>query len=141
MLGKSRVGEAQPAGRIARVGWLSAGSAGPPPASAVEGFREGLRDGGWIEGRNLIIESRHGLSEGPIEEQRNALARLATELINLKMDVIFTSPAPAAAAAKRVVHTVPVVFTGVSDPVGFGLVASLSRPGGNFTGVSFQAAT
>jgi putative ABC transport system substrate-binding protein len=122
------------------VGWLFAGSAGPPPPSAPQAFRERLRDGGWVEGRNLIIELRQGPAEGSIEERRNALARLATDFVNLKMDVIFASPAPAAVAAKDVVHTTPVVFTGVSDPVGFGLVASLAKPAGNFTGVSFQAA-
>jgi len=87
-----------------------------------------------------IIELRQGPAERSIEERRNALARRATDLVNLKMDVIFASPAPAAVAAKGVVHTTPVVFTGVSDPIWFGLVASLAKPAGNFTGVSFQAA-
>ena len=92
MLGWPCVAEPQQAGKVARVGWLTAGSAGPLPASALEGFRDGLRDSGWVEGRNLIIETRHGPSEGSIEEQLNALARLAAELATLKVDVIFASP-------------------------------------------------
>jgi putative ABC transport system substrate-binding protein len=133
-------GEAQQAPKIARVGWLWGGVAGPPPPSILEGFREGLRDAGWVEGRNLVIEFRYGPSGGSAEERRNATAQLAKDLVDRKVDVIFASPAPAALAAKRVTETVPVVFTGISDPIAFGLVASLSKPGRNFTGVSFQAA-
>jgi putative ABC transport system substrate-binding protein len=134
------LGEAQQASKIARVGWLWGGVAGPPPPSILEGFREGLRDAGWVEGRNLVIEFRYGPSAGSAEERRNATAQLAKDLVERKVDVIFASPAPAALAAKRVTETVPVVFTGISDPIAFGLVSSLSKPGTNFTGVSFQAA-
>jgi putative ABC transport system substrate-binding protein len=134
------IAEAQQAARVARIGWLWADVTGPLPNWAADAFREKLRDEGWFEGRNLVIEFRHGGAESSQAERLKALARLAAELADLKVDVIFASPAPAAIAAKRVVTAIPVVFAGVSDPVGFGLVASLAKPGGNFTGVSFQSA-
>ena len=127
--------EAQQASRVTRIGWLWADITGPLPNWAADAFREKLRDEGWVEGRNLVIEFRHGGAEGSVEERRKDLDRLAAELADLRVDVIFASPAPAALAAKRVVTAIPVVFAGVSDPVGFGLVASLARPSGNFTGV------
>lgn len=136
-LGWPCVGEPQ---SIPKVGWLWGGIGGPPQPSSLEGFRQGLREGGWVEGRNLAIEFRSGPSAGSAEDRLKATAQLAKEFVDRKVDVIFASPVTAALAAKRVVEAVPVVFTGVSDPVGFGLVASLSRPGRNFTGVSFQAA-
>jgi putative ABC transport system substrate-binding protein len=132
--------EAQQATRVARIGWLWADITGPLPNWAADAFREKLRDEGWVEGRNLVTEFRHGGAEGSSEERRKDLDRLAAELADLRVDVIVAWPAPAALAAKRVVTAIPVVFGGVSDPVGFGLVASLARPSGNFTGVSFQSA-
>lgn len=135
-----RAAGAQPTGKVARVGWLETGTTGPPLPRLLDGFREGLRDGGWVEGRNLVIEFRTGPAEGSLEARLQILTQLATELVNLKPDVILASIAGAANAAKRAVHAIPVVFVGVSDPVGFGLVASLAKPGGNFTGVSLQSA-
>ena len=88
------------------------------PKTALDGFREGLREAGWYEGRNLLIRTAFGPEGGTLEATERVLAQLATDLVNLKVDVIFASPAPAARAAKRVGRSVPIVFAGVSDRVG-----------------------
>lgn len=95
-----------------------------------EAFREGLRTLGYIEGQNIQIE--HRIAEGHLE----ALAALAQELVRIKVDVIVAPSTPAARAAKEATTSIPIVFVGVSDPVGSGLVTSLSRPGGNVTGMT-----
>ena len=95
-----------------------------------EAFRQGLRDLGYVEGRNVVIEYRD--AEGKSER----LPALAVELVALKVDVIVAPPTPAALAAKQVTKTIPIVFAAVSDPVSSGLVTSLARPGGNVTGLS-----
>jgi putative ABC transport system substrate-binding protein len=124
------VAEAQQAGKVYRIGYLSSGPSTSNPF--VEGFREGLRELGWIEGQNIIIDYR--FAEGRFDR----LPALAAELIRLKVDVIVASPTPAAVAAKNATATVPIVMTGVGNPVGLGLVASLARPGGNVTGLAFS---
>jgi putative tryptophan/tyrosine transport system substrate-binding protein len=122
-------GEAQEAGKVYRVGYLSAGSS----TSVVEAFREGLREHGWVEGQNLVIEYRY--AEGAYDR----LPDLAAELVRLKVDVIVASPSPPAAAAKNATATIPIVMIGAgADPVGQGLTASLARPGGNVTGLSYS---
>ena len=130
--------EAQPAGKLARVGWLWSEEAGPPTVH-LEAFRDGLRTHGWVEGRNLVIEQRSFSPEPRVaREQRLArLAALAVELAALRVDLIVASPALAAVGAQRANLTIPVVFAAVSDPVRFGLVASLARPGGTMTGISY----
>jgi putative tryptophan/tyrosine transport system substrate-binding protein len=97
-------------------------------ASLREVFRQGLRELGYVEGKNLIIEYRYG------EDKLERLPVLAEELVRLKVDVLVTSATTATLAAKDVTRTIPIVFLGVSDPVAFGLVDSLARPGGNMTG-------
>lgn len=119
--------EAQPAGRVWRIGYLSGGTMASPATAA---FREGLRDRGWVEGQNVIVE--YGFA-GAVEERYPALV---AELIGLKVDVIVTTTTTGALAAKRATTEIPIVFTMVSDPVASGLVASLARPGGNATGWS-----
>jgi putative ABC transport system substrate-binding protein len=116
-----------PAGKMHRIGYLS--SSGLP--HLVEGFRQGLRELGWVEGQNLVVDYR--LAEGRLER----LPDLAAELVRLKVDVIVAVPTPAAAAAKRATDTIPIIMFSVGDPVGLGLVASLGRPGGNITGLSY----
>src|SRR5450432_1779032 len=118
---------AQQAGKIARIGYLASnlGNQGP-----VEAFRQGLRDLGYVEGRNLVIEYRD--AQGKLEP----LPALAAELVALKVDVIVASSTAAALAAKQTTSVVPIVFATVPDPVASGLVASLARPGGNVTGLS-----
>jgi putative ABC transport system substrate-binding protein len=90
----------------------------------------GLRELGWVEGRNLFVERRWAAG------QEDQLPAMAADLVNLKMDVIVTLSTPAAMAAKQATNTIPIVITFVADPLGSGLVASLARPGGNITGVT-----
>src|SRR5262245_1762584 len=121
---------AQQAGRVYRLGYLS-----QPTRESVErglqSFLRTLRELGWIEGRNLVIEYRW--AEGNVER----LPELATELVRLKVDVIVAPAGAAAQAAKNATSTIPIVMIFPSDPVELGLVASLSRPGGNVTGTTF----
>jgi len=129
ILAAPHAAEAQQAKKVWRIGFLSSGwpAPGQPTVAAI---REGLRERGWVEGQNIIIEYRW--AEGSVER----LSALAAELVALKVDLIVTSSTPAALAAKRATTQIPIVFGMVSDPVSSGLVASLARPGGNATGWS-----
>lgn len=118
--------DAQEAAKVARIGYLTA-TAGP----FYQDFLRGLRDLGYVEGGNVVIEYRS--AEGKIEQ----LPALAAELVGLKVDVIVAAVTVAALAAKQVTRTIPIVFPAVSDPVETGLVAGFARPGGNVTGLSF----
>ncbi len=121
--------EAQQAAKVARLGFLALNPAANPHLH--EAFRQGLRDLGYVEGRNLVIEYRS--AEGKPER----LPALAAELVALKVDVIVTGGgAPTALAAKQATRTLPIVFASTGDPVTDGLVTSLGRPGGNVTGSS-----
>ena len=115
--------------RKARIGYLS-GNPPPDTEKAVEAFRAKLRDLGYVDGPNLLIEYRY--ADGKYER----LPQLAADLVRLKVDVIFTFGTPAARAAKNATSTIPIVFGVVSDPLAAGLVTSLTRPGGNATGVT-----
>jgi len=127
--------EAQPVGKVARVGFLSPTSLSDPRTTRfLESFRQGLRELGWIEGQNVAIESRW--AEGRFEQ----LPGLAVELVQLKPDVIVAVVTQASLAAKRATPTIPIIMVGVGDPLGSGLVASLARPGGNITGPSSMLA-
>ena len=119
--------EAQSSGKFALVGVLYPGG---QPLGPVEAFRDGLRERGYVEGRNLKLEWR--FAEGHDER----LPRLARELVNLKVDAIFAINTQAAQAAKSTSQTIPIVIARVADPVRTGLVASLARPGGNVTGLT-----
>jgi ABC-type uncharacterized transport system substrate-binding protein len=120
--------EAQQAPKEPRIGYLSAGALTTAP-TFENAFRQGLRELGYVEGRNIAIEYRW--AEGKYER----LLELAAELVRLKVDVILAVTTPAAQAAKAATRTIPIVFTLVADPVASGLVASLARPGGNITGL------
>jgi putative ABC transport system substrate-binding protein len=125
--------EAQQAAKVARIGYLSTNLATSPHLR--EAFRQGLRDLGYVEGRNLVIEYRD--AEGKVER----LPALAAELVALKVDVIVAAAGNhLALAAKQATRTLPIVFAAASDPVAFGLVTSLARPGGNVTGTSVLSA-
>ena len=117
--------------KLYRVGYLTQGLPPPPGRKPVPGgFRATLRDLGYIEGQNLVLEARGA------DGRNERLPALAVELVALKPDVILADSTPAALAAKRATATIPIVMVNVSDPVGVGLVASLARPGGNITGVT-----
>jgi ABC-type uncharacterized transport system substrate-binding protein len=121
--------EGQQAAKIARIGYLSPGLVAASPRT-LEAFRQGLRDLGYVEGRNVVIEYRS--AEGKFER----LPALAAELVALKVDVIVTSTTEGVLAAKQATRTFPIVCAAAGDPVGSGLVTSLARPGGNVTGLS-----
>jgi putative ABC transport system substrate-binding protein len=122
--------EAQQAAKIARIGFLVTNLAASP--RWTEAFHQGLRDLGYIEGRNVVIETRD--AEGKPER----FPALAAELVALKVDVI-VAPPTAAVAAKQATKTIPIVFAAAADPVASGLVTNLARPGGNVTGLSILA--
>jgi len=113
------------------VGWLNSGLSGDPFfMSLASGFRAGLKDAGYVEGQNVAIDFRWG------EGQYSRLPTLAAELVAKRVDVIIAGGPPAALAAKAATQTIPIIFTSGDDPVRLGLVTSLSRPGGNATGVN-----
>ena len=122
---------AQQAGKVQRIGYLL-GTSPTVSSRPVETFRQGLRGLGWVEGENVVIEYRS--SEGRYDR----LPDLAADLVRLKVDVITAVGTAATAAAKNATRTIPIVMIGVGDPVGLGLIASLARPGGNVTGLSFS---
>lgn len=128
-LASVHLAEAQQAKKVPRVGFISPSSsstAGPN----FEAFRQALRDLGYVEGENIAIEVRW--AEGSAER----FPHLISELVPLKIDVIVVGGAIGALAAKNAGITTPVVFAAVTDPLGYGLIGSLARPGGNITGVA-----
>jgi putative ABC transport system substrate-binding protein len=118
---------AQPAGKVYRVGILSAGE-----SAREASFRRGLRDLGYIEGGNLVLEIRHDAGNTA------GLTERAAELARLKVDVIFASSSTYVHAARQVTSTIPIVFAAHNDPVGTGDAASLGHPGGNATGLTLM---
>lgn len=123
---------AQPAAKVHRIGIVSPLAASPEPPT-VRAFRQALRELGYVEGKNVIVEAR--FAEGRPER----FPELFAELIKLKVDVIVTGSSMGALAAKKATSTVPIVFAGILDPIGTGIVPSLARPGGNITGATFGA--
>jgi putative ABC transport system substrate-binding protein len=123
---------AQQSGRVPRIGYLITSS---PSAIAprMDAFQQGLRELGYVEGKNIVIERRH--AEGKLDR----LPELAAELVRLNVDVLVTSGPTATRPAKGATSTIPIVMTFDDDPVGSGFVASLARPGGNITGLSTLA--
>jgi putative ABC transport system substrate-binding protein len=121
--------QAQQSTKIPRIGFLNATSPSTV-AARLEAFRQGLRELGYVEGKNIVIEYRW--AEGKIER----LPDLATELVRLKVAVIVTASSTVTRAAKEATSTIPIVMSNDNDPVGNGFVASLARPGGNITGLA-----
>ena len=111
-------------------GILAPGSSAFPTLAYHDSFRQGLRELGYIEGKNIFIEIRYA------EGKRDRLSDIATELVKLKVDLIVTATRPGVLAAKSATSAIPIVFAAVGDPVRAGLVSSLARPGGNITGLS-----
>ena len=121
--------QAQQPKKVARIGFLSPVS---PSATALwhQAFRQGLRDLGWVEGKNISIEYRYA------EGRSDRLPDLAADLVRLKLDIIVVSSGTDALAAKNATRAIPIVMASAGDPVAIGLVESLARPGGNITGLS-----
>jgi len=122
--------EAQQAKPVYRIGFLRNG---PPPESFIGGFRQGLRDLGYVEGQNISIE--YGLA-GSADQLPDA----AAELVHRNVDLIIASGTPPVVAAKNATRTIPIVFVAAIDPITTGLAASLARPGGNVTGFALMSA-
>jgi putative ABC transport system substrate-binding protein len=114
--------------RVYRVGYLGTGASNP---RNLRFFHDGLREHGWIEGQNITIQYKFG------EGRADTLPGLAAELIGLKVDIIVASPTPATLAARNATQSIPIVGIGFDNPVQHGLIASLARPGGNVTGVTY----
>ena len=127
MLAAPLAADAQPAGKVPRIGFLTSGF------SYVEAFRQGLRELGYVEGQHIAIEYRD--AEGSYER----LPDLVAELVRLPVDVLVVGGSARARAAQQATQTIPIVMAFSGDPVGTGLVASLARPGGNVTGLSLMA--
>jgi putative ABC transport system substrate-binding protein len=128
-LGSVALAEAQQPKKLPRIGYLL-GTAPSANAARIEAFRQGLRELGYVEGKNIVIEWRHA------EAKLDRLPALAAELVRLKVDIIITGGPPATRSAKEATVTIPIVMTQDGDPVGNGFIASLARPGGNITGLS-----
>ena len=129
LLAVAVIAEAQQAKKVPRIGFLAAAT----PATAadlVEAFKQGLREHGYVEGQNVVLELRFG--EGKAEQ----FPVLAAELVRLKVDVIVALTNPVIEAVRQATQTIPIVMPAASDPVAAGFVASLAQPGGNITGLT-----
>jgi putative ABC transport system substrate-binding protein len=129
LLAAPSIVSAQQTARVWRIGFLAAASR-ETLASRYDAFLMGMRDLGYVEGKNLLVEARFA------DGQYDRLPGFAAELVQLKPDVIVAVPSPAIRAAQEATTTIPIVFPSTGDPVGSGFVASLARPGGNLTGLS-----
>jgi putative ABC transport system substrate-binding protein len=129
ILAPAHTAGAQQGAKMPRVGFLAPGS-DKTDASRAQAFSEGLREHGWVDGQNIAIEYRWALGK------LDRLPELAAELARLQLDVIFATTTPAVVAVKKTGTKIPVVFAAVSEPITIGAVASLARPGGNFTGLT-----
>ena len=131
MLAAALAAEAQPAGAARRIGYISNVQSSSLTESWWEAFVASLREQGWVEHQNIIIERRY------TELRKEAALAVAEEMVRLRVDVIVVSSTLTALAARQATTTVPIVLTVPADPVATGLVTSLARPGGNVTGLSF----
>jgi putative ABC transport system substrate-binding protein len=122
--------DAQPSGKVHRIGILTPGAETSTPAFEI--VRQGLREVGYVEGKNIAFEYRY--ADGNLDR----LAALAAELVRLPVDLLLVAGVASALAAKQATTTIPIVFSGAANPVGRGLVTNLARPGGNLTGVAYD---
>ena len=124
------IAQAQQNKKIPRLGYISGSGDANNPGPLVEAFRQGLRDLGYLEGKNILVEYRY--AEGNVDR----LPSLVVELVRLKVDVLVSSQVPGVRAAKQATNTIPIVMVVTVDPVATGLVDSLAHPGGNITGLT-----
>ena len=132
LLALAVIAEAQQPGKVPQIAVLVSASASAS-VSRIHAFQQGLRELGYNEGKNIVVEYRY------TEAKLDRLPELVAELVRLKVDVIVTDTSRAIDAAKNATKTIPVVFIGLTDPVGEGQVSSLAQPGGNLTGLSILA--
>jgi len=118
--------QAQQTSKVPRIGFVTTGSSG----TAIDPFRQGLREAGYVEGRNVVVEARFAAG------RQDLLPELVADVIRQKPDVLVVVSTRTALSAKNATSTIPIVFASVFDPVAAGLVASLARPGGNLTGTA-----
>jgi len=129
LIASASLGAAEPAQKVARVGFVSPTSSSSDPRG-MTAFMDRLRELGYVDGQNLILEARWA------EDRYDQLPALMAEIVGRKVDVIVTRGTPAAIAAKNATSTIPIVVAAIGDPTRTGIVASLARPGGNLTGMS-----
>jgi putative tryptophan/tyrosine transport system substrate-binding protein len=129
LVGYVGMAEAQQSAKLPRIGLLIPGSQSAF-STRMDAFRKGLRELGYVEGQNIVIERRFA------EEKTDRLPDLADDLLRAKADVIVTVSTPGVLAAKKASGTIPIIFAGITDPITSGLVASFARPGGNVTGLT-----
>src|SRR5215469_7231199 len=122
--------EAQQSKKVARLGYVSASGGPASPDARFEVFRQGLRDLGYIEGKNILLEVRYA------EGRQDPIPSLVADLVELKVDVLLLTTLPGIRAAKQATKTIPIVIITAQDPVATGIVDSLARPGGNITGLA-----
>jgi putative tryptophan/tyrosine transport system substrate-binding protein len=130
ILADMHLAEAQQPKKIPRIGYVSGTGSSSDPGPYVEALRQGLRDLGHIDGKNIVIEIRGA------EGKRTRIPSLVAELVQLKVDVLVSGNFPAASAAKQTTKTIPIVMVTNEDPVATKLIGSLARPGGNITGIA-----
>jgi putative ABC transport system substrate-binding protein len=130
LLAVAVIAEAQQPKKIPRIGYVSGSGDANNPGPPVEAFRKGLRDLGYIEGKNILVEYRYA------EGARDRIPSLVAELVRLKLDVLVFHDTSAIHAAKQATQTTPIVMVATQDPVANGIVDSLARPGGNITGLT-----
>jgi putative ABC transport system substrate-binding protein len=131
LLGICQLAEAQESKRVPRIGFVTTEGDRQTPGPQLEGFRQGLRDHGYTEGKNILLELRY--PEGNTTEH---IPILVSELVKLKVDVLVVGAQPAVIAAKQATKTIPIVFVTTQNPVAAGYVETLARPGGNITGLT-----
>src|SRR5215472_338609 len=122
--------EAQQAKKVPRIGYVSASGGPASPDARFEVFRQGLRDLGYIEGKNILLEVRYA------EGRQDPIPSLVADLVELKVDVLLLTTLPGIRAAKQATKTIPIVIITAQDPVATGIVDSLAHPGGNITGLT-----
>jgi len=124
------IAEAQQPKKASRIGYVSGSGSPSNPSTSEKAFRQGLRELGYVDGKNILFESRYA------EGKRDLIPSLVAELVQLKVDVVVSGSLTAIQAAKQTTKTIPIVMVTNADPVAAGLVDSLARPGGNITGLT-----